>query len=181
MPLPDSLAPRLRAGDRSAFEALFHALHPSLVRYARSLDAAGAEDAVQDAFLTLWRRRETLDPERSVQALLFTSVRNALYNRTRDAARREEIHGTMPDPDTPTTPDDELDAALLGARLRGWLGDLPDRQREAFALSRFDGLSYAEIASVMACSTKTVENHVGRALGTLRDRLRQHAPEALLP
>ena len=181
MPLPDPLAPRLRAGDRSAFEALFRSLHPSLVRYARSLDAAGAEDAVQDAFLTLWRRRETLDPARSVQALLFTSVRNTLYNRTRDVARREEIHGTMPDSDTPSTPDDELAAALLGDRLRSWLGTLPDRQREAFALSRFDGLSYAEIASVMACSTKTVENHVGRALRTLRDRLRQHAPEALLP
>ena len=182
--LPDDLAPlvpRLRAGDRAAFETLFRSLHNPLVRYARTLDAEGAEDAVQDAFLTVWRRRETLDPDRSVKALLYASVRNRLLNRTRDASRREEIHGTMPEPAAPPLPDADLDADALADRLRGWLADLPERQREAFRLSRFDGLSYAEIAGVMACSTKTVENHVGRALSTLRDRIRQYAPEALQP
>ena len=170
---------RLRAGDRAAFEALFRQTHAGLVRYARSLDAAGADDAVQDAFLKVWRRRDTLDPERSVTALLYTSVRNTLFNRTRDRARQQDLRDTMPALDPPVTPADELDATLLGEHLRTWLGEMPDRQREAFRLSRFDGLSYAEIAGVMACSTKTVENHVGRALRFLRDRIQQVAPEAL--
>ena len=178
-PLSPALVRRVRAGDREAFEALFRALHGPLVRYAATLAADGAEDAVQDAFLTVWRRRATLDPDRSVKALLYTTVRNALLNRSRDARRRDELHGAMPDPARPDTPDDAAQAALLGAHVRGWLDALPARQREAFSLSRFDGLSYAEIADVMACSTKTVENHVGRALRTLRDRLRAVAPDAL--
>lgn len=181
---PDDLAPlvvRLQAGDRAAFETLFRSLHGALVRYAGTIDPDEAQDAVQDAFLTLWRRRETLDPERSVKALLYASVRNKLFNRTRDAARRDELHETLAAPAMPTPPDDELDATILGDRLRGWLAALPERQREAFRLSRFDGLSYAEVADVMACSTKTVENHIGRALATLRDRIRQTAPDALQP
>lgn len=182
--LPTDLAPlvlRLRAGDRAAFETLFRAVHGPLVRYARTFDADEAEDAVQDALLKLWRRRETLDPERSVKALLYASVRNQLLNRSRDLARRDELHGTMTAPSDTALPDDDLDAALLGERLRAWLGELPARQQEAFRLSRFDGLSYAEVAGVMACSTKTVENHIGRALSTLRDRIQRTAPDALLP
>ena len=183
--MPDSDAPspdlvrRVRSGDRAAFERLFRSLHGPLVRYAAALAPDGAEDAVQDAFVALWRRRATLDPGRSVRALLYTAVRNALLNRTRDVRRRDELHGTMPAPDAPDRPDDATEAALLGARLHEWIDELPDRQREAFRLSRFDGLSYAEVADVMACSVKTVENHVGRALRTLRDRLRAVAPDAL--
>jgi RNA polymerase sigma-70 factor (ECF subfamily) len=166
--------------DRTEFEALFRELHGPLLRYARSLDAAEADDAVQDAFVTLWRRRAALDPDRSVRALLYTTVRSKIYNRARDTRRRGEILDAMPATPPPTRPDDTTDAALLGARIREWLGELPDRQREAFALSRFDGLSYAEVSGVMGCSRKTVENHVGRALRTLRDRLRDAAPDALL-
>ena len=181
---PDPLAalvPRIRVGDRAAFEALFRTLHGPLVRYAATRAAAGGEDAVQDAFLTLWRRRERLDPDRSVRSLLYTTVRNALANQVRDVRRRDELHVTMDASPAPPTPVDETSAALLGAQIRGWLDALPERRREAFSLSRFDGLSHAEIADVMACSVKTVENHVGRALRTLRDHLAVHAPEALLP
>ena len=177
-----SLVPRLRAGDRAAFGEVFRGLHGDLVRYGRRFaDGAEAEDAVQEAFLAAWRRRETIDPGRSVRALLYTAVRNTLLNRRRDAARRDEIRTTMDEPDRPAPPDDTAAAALLSERMRGWLGELPERQREAFGLSRFDGLSYAEIADVMGVAPKTVENHVGRALAHLRDRLRAVAPEALQP
>ena len=166
--------------DRAEFEALFRELHGPLVRYARSLSSSGGEDAVQDAFVTLWRRRAALDPTQSVRALLYTAVRNVLLNRSRDARRRDELHGTMAAPDAPHQPDQEASAALLSAHVRKAVQALPDRQREAFGLTRFDGLSYAEVAAVMGCSVKTVENHVGRALRALRDHLLRVAPDALL-
>ena len=176
-----ALAPRLRAGDRAAFGEVFRALHGDLVRYGlRFADAAEAEDAVQEAFVAVWRRRETLDPALSVRALLYTAVRHRLLNQRRDAARRADLDATVTEPDRPAPPDAVADAALLGERIRGWLDELPERQREAFGLSRFDGLSYAEVADVMGCAPKTVENHVGRALAFLRDRLRAVAPDALI-
>ena len=176
-----SLTERVRSGDRSAVEGLFRALHPDLVRYGRSFASPDeAEDAVQDAFIALWRKRESLDPAQSVRALLFTAVRNKLLNRTRDAARRRDLLDTMDAPDRPPLPDAQADARLLADPVRAGLAGLPDRQREAFGLSRFDGLAYAEIADVMGCSVKTVENHVGRALQALRVHLRRVAPDALL-
>ena len=176
-----ALAARVRRGDRVAFEALFRATHGDLARYARTLaDPAEADDAVQDAFVALWRRRATLDPARSARALLYTAVRNRLLNRQRDDARRRDLLDTMDAPAAPPLPDAATEAADLAALVRDRLAALPDRQREAFGLSRFDGLSHAEIAGVMGCSVKTVENHVGRALAALRDHLRRFAPDALV-
>ena len=69
---------RLRTSDRTAFEALFRAVYADLFRYAKSLthDAASAEDAVQEALIRLWIRRATLDPGRSLRALLYVTVCN---------------------------------------------------------------------------------------------------------
>ena len=68
---------------------------------------------------------------------------------------------------------------MLGDRVRAWIGELPPKRREAFWLSRADGLSYAEIATVTGTSVKTVENHIGAALRHLRDRLARFAPDSL--
>jgi RNA polymerase sigma-70 factor (family 1) len=172
---------RLRAGDATAMEQLFRAAYPGLLGYARSIieDEAQAQDAVQDAFIAVWSRRDTLDPARSLRALLCAAVRHRLLNRMRDVTRRRDLHEHMPAPDRPPTPDLDTEASLLGERLRGWIDELPARRREAFVLSRFEGLSHAEIADVMGLSAKTVEHHVGHALRHLRDRLRTHAPDAL--
>lgn len=180
-PLP-ALVARIRSGDRAAFEALFRASSGELARYARRFgDAEDARDAVQDAFLSLWQRRDALDPDRSVRALLYAAVRHRLLNHARDAARRRDLLTAMDTPDPPPALDARLDADRVADLIRRRLAALPQRQREAFALSRFDGLSHAEIATVMGCSVKTVENHVGRALASLRDTLRRSAPEAFAP
>lgn len=184
MPLsaPDlsALAARVRSGDRAALERVFRALHPALVRYGQSLAGPdAAEDAAQEAFVALWHRRAVLDPDRSVRALLYASVRNRLLNLHRDTARRRDLLDAMDAPAPPPLPDAHAAAALLADRVRAGLDALPDRQREALSLSRFDGLAYAEIAEIMGCSVKTVENHIGRALRTLREHLGRVAPDAL--
>jgi RNA polymerase sigma-70 factor (family 1) len=175
-------ARRLRTGDASALAELFRAAYPGLLGYARHIvaDEPQAEDAVQEAFITVWTRRDTLDPARSLRALLCTIVRRRLLNRMRDVARQQDILEHMPAHDHTPSLDLDVEAHLLGERLRGWIDELPPRRREAFVLSRFEGLSHAEIAGVMGLSAKTVEHHVGHALRHLRDRLRAHAPDALL-
>lgn len=176
-------ARRLATDDRAALGELFDAACPALLttalRYADS--AAAAEDAVQDAFVALWQGRARLDPDRSLRALLTVSVRNRLLNHARDSGRRREIHDALPEAAGPDAPDVLAGAALLGERVRAWADELPPRRREAFWLSRADGLSYAEIADVTGTSIRTVENHVGAALRHLRDRLARFAPETLAP
>lgn len=160
--------------DESAFEALFRTFHQGLVQFAIGLtgDEASARDVVQEAFIRIWRQRERLDPSGSPRALLFRTVRNLALNHRRDTARRQELlaekyeaPGEVVQP--VALPTEEPNAAEA---LRGWVEELPDRQREALVLSRFEGLSHQEIADVMDLSARTVNNHLVRALRTLRER-----------
>lgn len=174
---------RICASDEAAFQALFEATYPSLQRYAQSLtpSATVAQDAVQEAFLRIWRRRSTLDPTRSLRALLYRAVRNLVFNEERTLLQRKKLLATMDPPPAPSRPDELSQVELLETHMRRWIRALPERRREAFQLSRYDGLSYQEIAQVMGLSVKTVERHMQLALRELRDRLRALEPTLLYP
>lgn len=177
-------ARRIRAGDLAAFEALFRHLNPMLTRLARSIagTAAEADDAVQEAFARLWEQRGGVDPARSISAYLARSVRNRLLNAARDERTHRELLGEHADaltPPRPDRPDDLAHGASLAGHLRASLDALPERQRTAISLTRFEGLSHAEAAEAMSCSARTVNNHIVRGLRTLRDRLQAYAPDAL--
>ncbi len=180
-----ALCERLSRSDRNAFEQVFRLLRDDLLRYAHSIvgDAASAHDLVQDVFLALWETRATLDPSLSLRAFLFRMTRNAAFRHLRDSRtherkhdeiRRESEMGTNGISREPT-----VDARLLQARLRGWIAELPDRQREALVLSRFHGLSHREIAALMQISPRTVNNHIMRALEYLYERIQGFEPALL--
>jgi RNA polymerase sigma-70 factor (family 1) len=167
---------RLRASDPTACGEVFEALHPALLRYALYLtrDEATAYDVVQEAFVKLWQVRETLDPERSMKVLLYRIVRNLSLNDLRMKRHEPTVPTARPDLEAASTPTPEeaFDARVLSAHLRRWIDTLPPRRREAFQLSRYEGLSHDEIARVMNLTPRTVTNHIMLALQYLRDRLR---------
>lgn len=174
----DTWSRRLRASDRDACTELFDAMHTPLLRYATRLtDEETAYDVVQEAFISLWRMRASLDPERSLRSLLYTLVRNEALNQRRTMRRRQNRHAEHSHQRAPS-PSDQLEADALRDRLRQWIEELPERQREAFRLSRFDGLTHDEIADVMDLTSRTVTNHVTKALQTLRDRLADHRSQS---
>ncbi|MEL7362702.1 MAG: sigma-70 family RNA polymerase sigma factor, partial [Bacteroidota bacterium] len=73
--------------------------------------------------------------------------------------------------DSSLAPVERVDADRLAARLRSWMADLPDRQREAISLTRFQHLSHDQAAAVMGCAPRTVNNHIVRGLATIQARL----------
>lgn len=168
---------RIQDADVEAFTALYDALSPGLVRYARSLvrEEAIAYDLLQEAFVRLWERRLTLDPDRSVKALLFRMVyhmalkqlerdhRSQSLDATRDISGEAQV--TLPK----TT--SELDADRLKALLERLIHAMPERRREVFRLSRFAGMTHHEIAEVLDISPRTVNNHIVAALRYLRQQL----------
>ncbi len=167
---------RLRASDAHACTEVFDALHPSLLRYALRLtqDEDAAYDVVQEAFITLWERRHTLDPNRSLKALLYRIVHNRSLNHLRmkkHAATRTDALAQQPPASVPS-PEETYETAHLSVLLRTWIDELAPRRREAFQLSRFEGLSHDEIAQVMNLTPRTVTNHIMLALQHLRNRLR---------
>ena len=169
---------RVVHSDTAAFEALFRAMRGGLVNYAAQItgDEASSSDIVQEAFLRFWQRREEHDPSGSVKALLFRTVRNLALNWVRDGKRRAKLlaEGYV-SPHRPAPPPDLMLAGReLAGRLQEWMDELPERQREALTLSRFQGLSHEEVAAVMDVAPRTVNNHLVRALRTLKERLEAH-------
>jgi RNA polymerase sigma-70 factor (family 1) len=174
-------ARRLRESDHGAFTALFKDVHVPLLRYAWRYTGGeeAARDVVQDALLKLWNIRETLDPYRSLKALLYTMVRNLALNHQR--AGQNMVALVEAEAKAALETDDVVDAAFLSERIRDWVDQMPERRREAFLLSRFHGMSHEEIAQTMNLTATTVNTHIVLALRTLRERLRQLEKDLTLP
>lgn len=165
----------LLQSDEASYAELFDASYDALHRYSMYIthDAVSASDILQDVYLKLWQVRETIDPERSLRALMYQMVRNYSLNHERQKKRHaaEAIEADHPSVGFDSVNDDEIDAALLKMRLQEWIDEMPERRKEAFMLSRFEGLSHEEIASLMDLAPKTVNNHIVLALQHIRKKL----------
>lgn len=166
----------LLVGDITAFEMLFRMHYQPLCRYAYSFlqDREEAEEAVQSTFLALWEKKETLSVRTSAKSYLYAMVRNACLNFIKHGKIRQRYEGEemvqaerSRDSVTQTVTSNEL-----AERISVALEELPEQCRLVFKLSRFEELKYAEIAGHLNISVKTVENHMGRALRLLRDKLK---------
>lgn len=174
---------RLRAGSRSAFDAIFRLWYPRLVATAQAIvgERAVAEELAQDVMLELWRRRTTLTLETTLAAYLHRSARNRALNYV-----RHERVTRLAEPElsaaaaSPRGADHEVRSAELEAAVREAVASLPERCREVFELSRVQGLRYSEIAGAMGISVKTVEAQMAKALRVLRERLAAWLPDANL-
>jgi len=164
---------RISNSDRVAFDQLFRILYASLVGYSMKFtkEKESACDIVQDCFVKLWSVRQTLEKEGSIQAYMYRMVRNTTLNYLRDNSR--EQYGLEMDELAKITADSEEDLSenqqsVRMNLLKKWISVLPERQREAFELSRFEGLDHEEIASVMEVSPRTVNNHIVEALKNIQ-------------
>lgn len=168
----------LRRSDTNAFEAVFDAMYDALFRYSLYItrDREASSDITQDVFVKLWQIRDTIDPGRSLKSLLYQMARNYSLNHERQRKRHAADELTEDHPASGHHPlnDEILDADELGRRLNEWIEDMPDRRREAFMLSRYEGMSHEEIATLMNLAPKTVNNHIVLALQHLRQKVEAH-------
>ena len=138
-----------------------HALH-----YMGSVEEA--EDVVQETFVSLWDKREQLGTIQSVKAYLYTAVRNNCLTRIRDAKPTTPID-KLP-PDELLSEEEQVERAEMEARIWKMIDELPERRREIFLMAKRDGMSYKEIAAETGLTVKTIENHVFRAMQSLRTK-----------
>lgn len=175
-PNPNEATP---AGDNDqwqAFETFVREQHAALCiyayRYVRSRETA--EEVVQDVLLRVWCRRNRMTEVelipyvyRSVAHAAISRIRTERAIQTRDLALQRQTADRMPG--EPSAAADELEVHVRRA-----IEALPERSRLVFLLSRDAGLTYAAIATRLGISTKTVENHIVRALRLLRAALKPH-------
>lgn len=174
---------RLQRSDRDAYAEVFRATYDALFRYAWRFthDDEAAYDVLQETYMKLWMIREQVDPERSIKALLYQMVRNFALNHQRYKKRHatDSLDDQIVEPGQDESYAADLDATDLGRLLHQWIDALPPRRREAFMLSRYEGLTHDEIARIMGLTPKTVNNHIVLALQHLRDLMRTHESDPL--
>lgn len=166
---------RIRQGDTGQFESLFRSSYVSLVRYARTLikDHDTAEEIVQDLFFKLWKDKEKLQIESSLNGYLYRAVHNRClhyidHNRVVEKYVREMKEREQ---ETNESPTDILHYRELQAKVAAIIERLPEKCGKIFCMSRFEGLKYSEIADRLSISIKTVEANMGRALKEFRKAL----------
>ncbi|MDA3630236.1 sigma-70 family RNA polymerase sigma factor [Saccharopolyspora sp. WRP15-2] len=175
------LAERIAAGDDAAFEQLVHRCSAPLLGMALRMlgDRADAEDVVQDAFLTVWRRAGELVEPAALRTWLFQIARRRclVVLRSRRTRRTEpvwsvpeqrSVAGGAPLAD----PERAVEAGAGVIELLRALGDLPPPQRQVWVLAELDGLSYLEIGERIGAGEQAVRGRLFRARTALAEALR---------
>ena len=165
----------IQEGDRVVFEQLFREYYPLLCSYARRYtpDKFTAEEVVQDFFCKLWDHHNEIQVNTAIFSYLRKSVINHCLNYSRKIENErkildygdnlEETHGT----------NDYGSNNELNEHVNRALAELPEKRREIFELSRFEGLKYHEIAERLNINIKTVETQMTRSLEFMRTYLKE--------
>lgn len=176
MPTPEeiSLLDRIRAGDQQAFREVYTSHFSRLAKVATDLTGGSvhAKDAVQNAFIRFWNKRESIDITTGIFPYLRRMVIHEVMANKRKSDRRTQLfQRRTPNPTSHNEPEEALQKKETEAAIRRAIDALPERCSEIFKLSRFNEMTYPEIAEALEISVKTVENQMGRALKELRSKL----------
>ncbi len=176
-----ALMERIAQGDHAAFRQLVERYQNAVVGTAAKMlgNAAESEDIAQQVFLRVWRHAKRYRPDAKFTTYLFTITRNLVFNETRRRSRKKEVSSDEREETSNLTaeasPDRQPDAELLQAELQRKVDDaiasLPEVQRMAVILRRYEQLSYEEIATVLNLSVSAVKSLLFRARTSLREAL----------
>ena len=170
--------------DEAAFEQVFKFYFKALHAYAFAIlkDEMAAEEMVQNVFLKLWERTETLTIQGSIAAYLYRAVYHESLNYLKHQKVKSayQLHVSYRMKDQSDNASKKLSLQELEGRLQTAMNELPEQCRTIFQMSRFEELRYREIADRLGISLKTVENQMGKALKLLRVKLVDFLPLTLL-
>ncbi|MCB9851635.1 MAG: sigma-70 family RNA polymerase sigma factor [Phycisphaerales bacterium] len=167
------LMQRVARGERDALAVLVQR-HQSRVlslayRFLGHWDAA--EDVCQDTFLRVFHNAAAYRPDAQFTTWLYRIVANQCWDHRRKAAREPVPQSNPIDPVDPAGNAAMLERKERQDAIRLAVARLPDRQRLALVLHRFEGMSHAQIAEATGWSAGAVESCIVRAYATLRERL----------
>ncbi|BAX82408.1 RNA polymerase sigma-70 factor [Labilibaculum antarcticum] len=179
-----TLVIQLKDGSQLAFKQLFDRYTPRIYRFAISYlkSDADAEELVQDVFLKLWEKRETLDESQNIRAYIFKIAINSIYNLSKRKNYKQVYNEFVKNNftlDNEFTWNDVVYNELVDS-LNLHIDKMPAQRRDIFLMSRKDGLSNQEIAKNLNISLRTVENQIYRSVSYLREQLKPNSVFLLL-
>jgi RNA polymerase sigma-70 factor (ECF subfamily) len=170
-----ALLQRVTLGDSAAYTEIYNRYWQKLFSIAahKLNSLADAEELVQDIFLELWNRRETLSVTSKLSSYLGAAVSYKVINvlAKRNVQNRYKQYAASNTPSADFSTMQWLDFDELKDRLAGLVAHLPEKCQLVFKLSRDENLSHKEIANQLAISEKTVEAHLSKARHILKMNL----------
>jgi len=171
-------------GQELAFQELVERNHARVIGliYRFISDSTDAEDLAQEVFLRIYRARKTYKPTAKFSTWMFRITANVSLNALRSRAnRRDDVSidqmsdfgdgpRAMPDPGC-DMPDLRIHQQELQGKVQEAIQALPEKQQIAVVLNKYEGMSYADIARTIGCSTMAVKSLLARARDNLKDRL----------
>ena len=178
------MAPTKVLNDEKHLEEVFKQNFRRLYTYAFSIvkNEIIAEEMVQNVFLRIWEKRDTMNISTSATAYLYKSVYHESLNYLRHRKVQESFlsYASKSQQFYTAPADDKIQLSELQQELQQALNELPEQCRTIFQMSRFEELKYREIADRLGLSVKTVENQIGKALKILRNKLSDFLPLFIL-
>lgn len=169
------LMQEIKADNMYAFDALYEKYCKRVYKFAYSIlkTREEAENMVQEVFLNLWENRHKVEKDSSIKSYMFTITYNSAVSIIRKKARESEFIEYLKS--VQKIDEEPVDVALeyteLANKLDEIINSLPQRQKEVYLLHKVEGMKYNEIAERLSISVNTIENHMSRALKTIREKI----------
>ncbi|MGA8271842.1 MAG: sigma-70 family RNA polymerase sigma factor [Candidatus Sulfotelmatobacter sp.] len=178
---------RVKAGDQSAFDYLVQKYRRPLVSfmYRMAHNAAAAEDLAQEVFLRVYRSRQTYEASAKFTTWLYRIATNLAVNHARDTRHeRPEVTVSLDEPDEETgTTLDVADSTVSAEEslvrrertlaIRAKVEALPERQKLAVVMHKYQQMDYKQIAEVLKLSESATKSLLFRAYQALREQLKE--------
>jgi RNA polymerase sigma-70 factor (ECF subfamily) len=187
LPPSEELMAKIAEGDEDAFEILVNRHQTSVLNliYRFIGDRTQAKDLAQEVFIRVWQSAGSYQPKAKFTTWVYRITANLCFNELKSARRKKWFSFNRSDEDGEHTFEETLaDSApsaedlLLEKERSRQISDalqcLPENQRMALILKRYDALSYQEIAQVIGCSVSAVESLLVRAKRTLQEKLKNY-------
>lgn len=167
-----------------SFKKLFEKHYNELCSLAYNYlkDFEKSEDVVQEIYIKVWEKKQNLVTEKNAHYYLFTSVKNNCIDILRKhkytlSLSDEVVANKLTDDESYDNDDNNITAQEF---IQKALEELSPKCKLIFMMSRFDNMTYKEIADKLNLSVKTVENQMGKAIRIMREYIKTHKlPQAL--
>ena len=183
----DYLFQQIRNGQYEAMELFFNRYYTPLCRFGLSYEsnACLVEEKVADIFIQLWNNRNILDKIKNPKSYIYVVVKNSLKTVRKSEPFHQQIDETktsnsMFSPSREQEIIEDEQKEFNTNLIREILDVIPKKSRQAFELSRIDGLKYKEISVILNVTPKTVENHIAIALKYISKALEFHKKDRVI-
>ena len=178
----NELARCLVAGDVAAFNEIyrryFHPVYCNALKITREVPIA--EDVLQEVFITLWEKRATIDPERSLAGWLFIICYHQSVNILRKKLRESLLYKQVQEPEEEYSMEEELKYGAQRKILADALSSLSPQRRRVFELCKLQGKTYEETATELRISKYTVKEYLSAAIAAIKEYSLHHSETVTL-